>query len=312
MLGLPASASAAQPGCGDAVTADVTLEADLLDCPGDGLVVTAPGVTIDLDSHRVDGSGAGTGIDVQAPGVTVRDGRISGFQNGVRLPSAGVGEALLADLNVGSSDRGVALPGDVPWGSGNDGSVRILDSRIHHNRIGVAASFWLHQTHIGDSTIKANASGISFRDSRGATVSGNRIAGNDGPGLTFDFAGGGRVEDNVIDRNGFWGLIANRSSGLVLAGNSVTRNESGGAHVVDGLATIEGNAFNRNDGPGLSLSEFLETRSLWPIHRNVANRNTSFGILAAQPGFVGTGNIAKHNGEPAQCFNFACARSARP
>ena len=50
LLGLPASASAAQPQCGEVVTTDVTLEADLLACPGDGLVVAAPDVTIDLNS----------------------------------------------------------------------------------------------------------------------------------------------------------------------------------------------------------------------------------------------------------------------
>ena len=256
------------------MTADVTLEADLLDCPGDGLVVTAPDVTIDLDSHRVDGSGAATGIDVQAPGVTVRDGRISGFQNGVRLPDGGVGEALLADLNVGSSDRGVALLGDVPWGSGNDGSVRIRDSHVHHNRIGVAASFWLHQTCVGDGTIKANASGISFRDSRGATVSANRIAANDGPGLTFDFTGAARGGQRHRPQRRLE-LTANRSSGLVLAGNSVTRNGPAAPTSHGRPGDDRGQHVQSQRRSGLSLSEFLETRSLWPIHRNVANRNTS-------------------------------------
>jgi nitrous oxidase accessory protein NosD len=316
-LGLPASAVAVQPQCGDVVTADVTLEADLLECPGDGLVVAAPDVTIDLDFHRVDGTGAGTGIDVKAPDVTIRNGRISDFANGVRLPSEGVGAAWLADLNVSYSDRGVALLGDSPWSGGSDGSVTLLSSRLHHNRIGLAASFWFHQTLVSESTIKANGSGISFRESRGGTVSRSRILGNEGTGVGFDFAGGGRVQANVIDANAHWGLIAHRSSGLILRGNAVTRNGTageyaGGAHVLEGSATIEGNTFNENVGPGLALYENLESRSLWPIHRNTANRNTGYGIVAAQVGFAGTGNVAKQNGERAQCFNFECVRAARP
>jgi hypothetical protein len=308
LLGFPAAASAGQPQCGDEVTTDVRLEADLLECPGDGLVATAPSITIDLDHQRLDGTGTGTGIRVLAADVTIRDGRIADFENGVKLPADGVGNAWLAGLELSHNDRGVALFGDSPWTGGSDGSVTIRNSRIHRNGLGVTANFWFHQTRISHSTVNANGSGISFRESRGATLSRNRIAANERTGVNFDFAGGGLVQRNVIDRNGYWGVIAYRSSQLTLAGNAVRRNAGGGAQVQDGFATIEGNAFTANDGPGLAVSSFLESRSLWPIRRNTANRNTGYGIAAAQPGFVGSGNVARHNGEAAQCLNFACAR----
>ena len=78
-----------------------------------------------------------------------------------------------------------------------------------------------------------------------------------------------------------------------------------GAFINEGLARIEHNEFNQNLGFGLALYEFLESRSRWPIHFNTANRNLVVGITAAQLGFTGIGNVAKHNGST-QCANFPC------
>ena len=98
--------------------------------------------------------------------------------------------------------------------------------------------------------------------------------------------------------------------------NAITRNGTagelgGGAFVLEGFATIERNVFDRNVGNGLHLDEFLDSRSRWPINHNAATRNTEFGIFAAQPGFTGIGNVAERNGQPAQCFNFACNERRR-
>jgi hypothetical protein len=47
-LVLAAGPAVAQPlGCGAVVTRSATLAADLLDCPGDGLVIGADGITVD-------------------------------------------------------------------------------------------------------------------------------------------------------------------------------------------------------------------------------------------------------------------------
>ena len=50
-------AFAAHVTCGDVITQDTTLDSDLIDCPGDGLVIGADGVTLDLGGHTVDGTG---------------------------------------------------------------------------------------------------------------------------------------------------------------------------------------------------------------------------------------------------------------
>lgn len=64
---LPASPAAASPPpltWGTTVTIDVRLTADLLDCDGAGLVVGAPGITIDLAGHTTDGAGTGSSIGI--------------------------------------------------------------------------------------------------------------------------------------------------------------------------------------------------------------------------------------------------------
>src|SRR5690242_3715327 len=79
------AAASDPPACGRHVTHDVRLRADLA-CAGDGLIIDADGVTVDLAGHRLTGSGSGSGITVAAHSqVGVRRGTIAGFGDGVAL-----------------------------------------------------------------------------------------------------------------------------------------------------------------------------------------------------------------------------------
>jgi hypothetical protein len=73
--------------CGMVVTADVRLRADLLDCAGAGLIVGAPGVTIDLAGHVIDGTGSAAGIDNSAghDDVRITRGTVREFLFGIHL-----------------------------------------------------------------------------------------------------------------------------------------------------------------------------------------------------------------------------------
>ncbi|HEX5923678.1 MAG TPA: hypothetical protein VFY45_07585, partial [Baekduia sp.] len=57
----PASASASTTvHCGQTLTHSVRLANDLTDCPADGLVIGADGITVDLNGHTIDGTVAQT------------------------------------------------------------------------------------------------------------------------------------------------------------------------------------------------------------------------------------------------------------
>ena len=46
-----AEAANKQPSCGDTITADTTLDSDLVDCPNNGIVIGADDITLDLNGH---------------------------------------------------------------------------------------------------------------------------------------------------------------------------------------------------------------------------------------------------------------------
>src|SRR5436190_19948731 len=53
--------------CGDVITRDATLDADL-NCPNYGLAISASNVTLDLNGHAILGAGPGSGIYVIGAG----------------------------------------------------------------------------------------------------------------------------------------------------------------------------------------------------------------------------------------------------
>jgi hypothetical protein len=93
VFALPAQSRVAALSCGDSITQSVTLTADFGPCPGTGLVVGADKVTIDLNGHELSGSSPPNtltiGIDGGShAGVTVENGTVTGFTDGVRIGGA--------------------------------------------------------------------------------------------------------------------------------------------------------------------------------------------------------------------------------
>ncbi len=102
----------AQVGCGDFVTADVTLTADL-DCTGftgTMLTVGANGITIDGQGHRIIAPDAGAMVSITGhTGVTIRNIDLSGSPTGISVTGGG-----------GNTFTGVDVSGfgETPVGTG--------------------------------------------------------------------------------------------------------------------------------------------------------------------------------------------------
>jgi hypothetical protein len=47
-------AQASHVSCGDTITADTTLDSDLVDCPNNGIVIGADDITLDLNGHMIE------------------------------------------------------------------------------------------------------------------------------------------------------------------------------------------------------------------------------------------------------------------
>src|ERR1700704_682336 len=111
------SASAGAVTCGQTITQDTTVDNDLSNCPGDGLVVGADNITLDLNGHTVSGPGAtptsSAGVRVTGrSGVTVRNGTVAQFDREVSVQGS-ANRVLLLTLGAGpQGSLGVLSPVD--------------------------------------------------------------------------------------------------------------------------------------------------------------------------------------------------------
>src|SRR3954469_25940779 len=134
----PASAQAA-PGCGGTITASTTLRGDLTGCPGDGLVVGADHLTLDLGRHTIAGSGTAGSAGIRLAGhhgVTIRNGTVEQFATGVALSDADrnrVQRLVLRD-NTGRAVDARSSDGNVFDGlsaSGNTTGVALTEANAN-------------------------------------------------------------------------------------------------------------------------------------------------------------------------------------
>src|SRR4051794_36487243 len=123
--------------CGDVITKSTTLKADLTNCPGDGLVIGADNITLDLNGHTVDGASVAdtAGIRLAAHhGVTIQRGTLREFGNGVLLDGAD-GNALMPLSVTATVARGIQLQ------NGSDGNRLEYDDSSATSRTGFALLF---------------------------------------------------------------------------------------------------------------------------------------------------------------------------
>ncbi|MDQ6616868.1 MAG: right-handed parallel beta-helix repeat-containing protein [Actinomycetota bacterium] len=141
------TASARPPvSCGGTITTSTTLTADVGPCSGDGLIVTANGVTLNLNGHRVFGTAAPeaqgdfAGIRLQrVSGVTVKGGTLDHFAAGVMV-SEGRGNTvrnLVVRDNISPCQREVhtqspGLLGDGITVFSSQGNI-VEDNVAEHN-----------------------------------------------------------------------------------------------------------------------------------------------------------------------------------
>jgi len=108
---VPGDGSQARVGnviCGQTLTESTIVENDLANCPGDGLVAGADGITIDLNGHMIDGQTipTGNGIAISGfDGVVVENGTITGFDVGVSIV-LGADRTRVRDLRISGDGIG--------------------------------------------------------------------------------------------------------------------------------------------------------------------------------------------------------------
>lgn len=253
--------------CGDTITTDTTLTANLGPCPSDGLVLSGTEVTLNLNGHTITGSSGGDGLKVQGGVVTIKGpGTIAKFGTGISVYAIG-GPMMVYNLVLSGNGQGIWT--GPPFNTSN---MRILNNVITARNSagnGITAAqpsnVYIYQNTISgyavgvdlldgvmgvvdENLITLNQTGIltSFPDYLCFTIRGNRVLFNHGDGIraghnygSLEIArmtdtcngAGGDIEDNSVNFNG--------GSGIVVQTGSLGSSQS----VQDNMVS-----FNKTDG----------------------------------------------------------------
>src|SRR3954471_11579483 len=196
--------------CGETITKDTKLANDLVDCPGNGLVIGADGITLDLNGHTIDGDGDGfdscatgatdcdAGVDNTGHArITVTHGTIREFVEGVAVEGARANR--VEDLSTSGLAHGgvlvkqstdVVVRGGRSVADGGEtfvvasSDVTVERNSVSGNAFAAIGVFASDHVLISKNTISdSGRSGVSIQDgSRDNRVEGNSIAKSDQAG----------------------------------------------------------------------------------------------------------------------------------
>jgi parallel beta-helix repeat protein len=262
--------------CGDVVTQDTTLDGDLLSCPGNGIVIGADNVTLDLNGHTIEGGTSFFGVGAFSnghSGVTIENGVIRKFGVGVQVARATnnrVRRLSVADsgswgiLQLESSGNLISqnslidnghnsfslVTGGIGLGVGSHNEIR--ENRLSDNvQYGISLSG--DDNAVGHNAVSGSAYGISLGGD-GNRAYRNSVSSSGFP-ISLRDARENQIEQNRLRDNAF-GIQLEYSDDNQIVGNSVRNSASFGVHVVTSNRNLVGkNAVSSDtaaDGIGVS------------------------------------------------------------
>lgn len=197
--------------CGQALTASVTMNGDLICSSGTALTIQGNSVSLNLGGHQISGQGTAVyGVQIRGNSDTVTNGVVTGFTtaavyivSSVPAPSAATVSAIRAVVNGN---------GVIDYGK----STKITNSTLARN----------------------TQQGILSVGSGGGVYSGDHELNNAGSGV---YLGGAKttVTGNIANGNLNHGIFALSSAGHTLSKNTANFNSWDGIHV-DDLQAVDG------------------------------------------------------------------------
>jgi uncharacterized repeat protein (TIGR01451 family) len=292
-------------GCGQVITKSTTLKSDIGPCGGDGVVIGANNIRLNLAGHRIFGMGNGPGtatlddlagirLQVRA-GVTIVGGTVSGFDTGIFLDS-GYGNTVTRMTvrdNIGLDSSSGPFP---DFGDG------ILIQHSSYNTI--TSNQVLH-----NGTF--DGVGLFGVDTNGNLIQGNTIAGTvtnnahvDGEGIIVNsfLTPNDPRRGESISHNDF---LNNTITGNAAAGISNISNDS--ARIENNVVSSNGLLAFPNNGIGDQVGRVATTKVLDTVSGNQVTGNGGSGIQILRPlnGDTVTGNVADgNNADNVGAFNY--------
>ncbi|MDQ3147643.1 MAG: right-handed parallel beta-helix repeat-containing protein [Actinomycetota bacterium] len=316
--------------CGSVLTEDTTLESDLLNCPGDGLVIGADDIEVRLAGHTVDGSlsegSAGIRVDGRAGALIRGPGLVTDFADGVRLEDAdgnrvreltATGNAFGIRLVRADGSRIVANDArdNLEFGGDGHGPLGIPRGGVllegsNRNLVegelvfqnaggpGVALVQSRENRVLGNVAVGSDAPNIWLRESHRNVVAGNQSTGSNVVAIELRASNDNLVEDNVASDNESEGITVWRGSARnIVRFNSAADNHNVGIVVNDAVGTVvRGNVTSDND----RFADGIEVRAAASgtvVRENTSNGNGDDGIDVDSPSTRLVDNVANGNGD---------------
>jgi parallel beta-helix repeat protein len=272
--------------CGQTLKTSVRLTNDLVDCPGNGLIIGADNITVDLNGHTIDGTDKNEGISIQKrANVTILNGTITEFYAaGVNV--FGARRLVLRKLTVRKIGAG-CKQGDICAGIFlmNSTGASVTDSTVS-NQV---------------QALQVN--GVDVYASPGAKVERSHLERNAGVGISVFQSPRSSFTGNFLDGNKKEGIQVTASSDSTLVtGNRARGNRTAGIAV--GASTnlrVLGNSASGNAEVGLLMFDL--TRSL--VRGNRASGNASGIVL-----YGGQAGVAQFGGKHGALNNQLIANTA--
>jgi parallel beta-helix repeat protein len=319
--------------CGQTITHDIRLTADLGPCPGPGIVIGADDVTVDLAGHTISGDGAPCGETTCDAGVDntaghgdlrIVGGTIRGFAVGI-LSIGGAGDLLVAgnrvvdNLNggivVGESDGDVVRHNTVTGSTFGCGillvasnATTVAHNAIDRNNLGICLFGESSHNVVRHNVVTHDHDEAISISGAGNLIEGNRLADNaDGIIAQDDVASDNMIRHNVATGTGAFGHPDSGGFGVILDGadrNTVVHNTLSGVrgpaiYVVqlDGASAAEGNVISHNRATSGGNDGILigDGSSDTLVDHNAAYGSGHDGIEVTSPATTLTANTAFDN-----------------
>ena len=316
------------PACGDTITKSMSLDGNIVNCPGNGLFVGADNITIDLNGYELAGTKAdhsgGIRNDKGYKNVKIQNGTISGFDTGIVLGGKGAIHNTIDEMSVTGNRDGILLSSagsntvqnntvDNNDGSGikaASDSNAILGNDVSNERPGIEIDG--SSNTVSENSIKGGGDGIAGSGNKN-NINENDLRDGAGAGIVF-LGNENTIASNSVKNFGSAGIwiqqvaaqatpTPSASTGTAVQktsapkavhndtvkDNDVSKNGHDGILVDADNSVVDSNGSSGNSGDGIA------TRGSSPIiNDNDANNNMGHGIDASG-GVRGSGNSAHGN-----------------
>ncbi len=214
------------PACGEVVQGNVNLTANL-NCSGDGIIVGADNVNINLNGYSITGPGQQSSkVGVVIPNnnniMVVGPGVIKGFQAGIL--ATGSNNVQIKSIILKNNEIAVFTTGST--------NTQVSDNIITNNNLGVASHSSRGASLMSNLINSNQLAGVTLVNTHKAIITANNIEGGQN-GLFLDAQSSentismNNVLHNVIDLNNANGLAPNINVNSYSDNNCMLSNPSG-------------------------------------------------------------------------------------